>query len=93
MVISGRVDMPSHFSAPLCDIIKKLLHTSQSKRLGRTVGGATTVMCHAWYSGFDWDALMEYRMNVPYVPEVRDPDDNSNAMDEGETEGFATAFF
>lgn len=31
-------------------------------------------------------------MDVPYVPDVKDPDDNSNEMDE-EQEGFATAFF
>jgi hypothetical protein len=36
---------------------------------------------------------MKYRMEVPYVPDVKDPDDNSNEMDEGEQEGFATAFF
>ncbi|KAL7514534.1 hypothetical protein ACHAXN_013333 [Cyclotella atomus] len=93
MVISGRVEIPSHFSLQLGDLITKLLHTSQSKRLGRTVGGATSVMCHSWYSRFDWDALMEYRMEVPYVPDVKDPDDNSNEIDEGEQEGFATAFF
>lgn len=93
MVISGRVNIPSSFSLQLGDLIKKLLHTSQSKRLGRTVGGATSVMCHSWYSKFDWDALMEYRMDVPYVPDLKHPDDTSNEMEDGEQEGFATAFF
>ena len=58
MVISGRVQIPSHFSLQLGDLITKLLHTSQSKRLGRTVGGATSVMCHSWYSRFDWVRLL-----------------------------------
>ena len=35
---------------------------------------------------------MDYRMKVPYIPEPRDPDDNSY-HEEFEAEGFATAFF
>lgn len=92
-VLSGHVHIPAHFSRSCANLIKKLLHTSQSKRLGRTVGGATTVMSHPWFTGFDWDALVNQKMRTPYLPEVRDPDDNSNAMDESESEGFATAFF
>ncbi|KAL7548649.1 hypothetical protein ACHAWF_011919 [Thalassiosira exigua] len=92
-VLSGHVHIPAHFSITAASLIKKLLHTSQAKRLGRTVGGAQTVMCHRWYNGFDWDALMEYRLPVPFVPEYRDPDDTSYQMEEEETEGFATAFF
>ena len=57
------------------------------------MGGVTTVMCHPWYAGFDWDALMECRMKVPYVPEARDPDDNGSAMDEDEAGGFATVCY
>jgi len=90
--LSGHVHMPAHFSRAAANLIKKLLHTSQAKRLGRTVGGATTVMCHPWFSNFDWDALMECRLKPPYLPELRDPDDNSSMYEE-EQEGFATAFF
>jgi protein kinase A len=84
--------MPTHFSRSAANLIKKLLHTSQAKRLGRTVGGATTVMCHPWFSNFDWDALMECRLKPPYLPDAKDPDDNSTMYEE-EQEGFATAFF
>jgi hypothetical protein len=84
--------MPAHFSRSAANLIKKLLHTSQAKRLGRTVGGATSVMCHPWFSHFDWDALLEYRLKPPYLPELKDPDDNSSMVEE-EQEGFATAFF
>eukprot|EP00984_Skeletonema_dohrnii_P016794 scaffold7514_cov112-Skeletonema_dohrnii-CCMP3373.AAC.7 len=90
--LSGHVHMPTHFSRSAANLIKKLLHTSQAKRLGRTVGGATTVMCHPWFSNFDWDALMECRLKPPYLPDAKDPDDNSTMYEE-EQEGFATAFF
>jgi len=91
-VLSGHVPIPAHFSGAMANLIKKLLHTSQSKRFGRTVGGAVTVMDHPWYSDFDWDALMELKMRVPYVPEVKDPDDESGWQEENEGEGFASSF-
>ena len=43
---------------------------------------------------FAWkqDALLDYRMDTPYVPETKDPDHySSNDMD-GEVEGFASDF-
>jgi hypothetical protein len=52
--LSGHVNIPDHFNVVVTNLIKKLLHTDQSKRLGRTVGGTTAVMCHRWYANFDW---------------------------------------
>jgi cGMP-dependent protein kinase len=77
-ILSGNVSVPSHFSRGLCDIVKKLLRTYQSKRLGRTKGGTSAVMKHKWFSGFDWDALMNKTMPVPIQPKVKDTEDMSN---------------
>ena len=39
------------------------------------------------------DALLDYRMEAPYVPEEKDPDHYSSSdMNEGEVEGFASDF-
>lgn len=77
-ILSGHVFIPSHFSRGLADIVKKLLRTYQSKRLGRTKGGTTAVMKHKFFSGFDWDALMNKTMNVPIQPKVKHTEDMSN---------------
>lgn len=77
-ILSGNVFIPSHFSRGLSDIVKKLLRTYQSKRLGRTKGGTAAVMKHKWFSGFDWDALMNKTMHVPIKPKVKHPEDMSN---------------
>ena len=37
------------------------------------------------------DALLEYRMEAPYIPEAKDPDQQSSDMD-GDVEGFASDF-
>ena len=63
--------MPSNFSKPLADIIKKLL-VEQNKRLGRTQGGCNAIMAHPWFSGFDWDELLNRKMAVPSKPKLGD---------------------
>ncbi|GMH66494.1 hypothetical protein TL16_g04447, partial [Triparma laevis f. inornata] len=69
-ILSGHVSIPSHFSKSLSDITKKLLKTYQSKRLGNTKGGTGAVMKHKWYAGFDWDALLNRKIDVPIKPRV-----------------------
>lgn len=90
--LSGNIHIPDHFTVVVANLIKKLLHTEQTKRLGRTVGGTTAIMCHRWYSNFDWDALLEYRLEAPYIPEEKDPDHHDEEMDGGDVEGFAKDF-
>jgi hypothetical protein len=35
-------------------------------------------MKHKWFSGFDWDALMNKTMHVPIKPKVKHMEDMSN---------------
>ncbi len=77
-ILSGHVTIPSHFSRGLGEIVKKLLKVYQSKRLGRTKGGASAVMKQKWFSGFDWGSLLNRELEPPFVPEVNDPLDSSN---------------
>ena len=77
-ILSGHVSFPSHFSRGISDLIKKLLKTYQSKRLGRTKGGTAAVMKHKWFSGFDWDALLNRRLSAPIIPNLKDAEDTSN---------------
>lgn len=71
-IVSGHVEIPSFFSPTLTDLIMKLLNTSKSKRLGRTMGGGGAVMQHRWYSDFDWDAHLEKRLAVPLQPKTQE---------------------
>ena len=71
-IVSGHVEIPSYFSPALTDLILKLLNTSKSKRLGRTMGGGGAVMQHRWYSDFDWDAYLEKRLEAPLQPKTQE---------------------
>lgn len=77
-ILSGHVPIPSHFSRGVSDIVKKLLKTHQSKRLGRTKGGTATIIKHKWFSGFNWDALLNKKMEVPILPKLENSEDTRN---------------
>jgi len=77
-ILSGHVMVPPHFSRGVSDLVRKLLKTYQSKRLGRTRGGTAAVMKHKWFSGFDWDALLKKKLKVPIKPKLSSPEDSSN---------------
>ena len=68
-IIRGTISIPSKFSDALADLIKRLLR-EQSKRLGRTAGGIDEIIKHHWFSGFDWSALLNMEMEVPYKPKI-----------------------
>jgi serine/threonine protein kinase len=78
-ILSGHVPIPFYFSHSMSDLIRKLLKIYQSKRLGRTRGGSNTVMKHKWFSGFDWESLIDKRIQeFPITPKVSGNDDASN---------------
>jgi len=77
-ILSGHVNIPIHFSRSLADFVKKLLKTTQAKRLGRTKGGVNSVLKHKWFAGFDWNALLSREFDVPLRPRVESLEDASN---------------
>lgn len=83
LILSGSVNMPSHFSKGLCDIIKKLLKSYQSKRLGRTKGGCAQIMKQKFFSGFDWEALSRRELEVPIKPSTT-LEDNFDRYDDAD---------
>ncbi|KAL7543921.1 hypothetical protein ACHAXR_013300 [Thalassiosira sp. AJA248-18] len=68
-IIKGTFNIPAKFSDALVDLIHRLL-CEQSKRLGRTQGGAAEIIKHQWFSGFDWSALLDKTMTVPSKPKI-----------------------
>mmetsp|Transcript_27104 Transcript_27104/g.56432 ORF Transcript_27104/g.56432 Transcript_27104/m.56432 type:complete len:740 (-) Transcript_27104:275-2494(-) len=86
-ILSGHVSIPSNFSRGLGELVKKLLKTYQSKRLGRTKGGTSSVMKQKWFSGFDWNSLLARELEVPLKPDVKDLEDASNFDDYPEDDG------
>jgi serine/threonine protein kinase len=86
-IVHGDIAFPSHFSKEAIHLIKKLLHRKPVKRLGVTKGGAKSIKKHAWFKGFDWDALLEKKLTAPMTPVIKSPLDMSNIDEyQGENE-------
>src|SRR5690554_1306826 len=84
-ILDGRIKFPSHFSIEAQGIVTHLCTADRSKRLGCGKEGALEVRRHPWFRGVDWDKMLRREVKVPYIPEVRAPDDTSNfdKYDEG----------
>mmetsp|Transcript_3505 Transcript_3505/g.4344 ORF Transcript_3505/g.4344 Transcript_3505/m.4344 type:complete len:128 (-) Transcript_3505:187-570(-) len=67
----------SDFSATSKDLIRQLLRKKPTKRLGVTSGGASRVRKHAFFKGFDFNALLERQLKPPIIPKVKSPSDVS----------------
>jgi serine/threonine protein kinase len=60
------------------DFVSALLQKDRRKRLGCGKGGAKQVKTHRFLMGIDWAALQNLQAQVPYLLEVKAPDDASN---------------
>jgi CRP-like cAMP-binding protein len=77
-ILSSNMTFPQHFTKNLCDIVRKLLKLCQSKRLGNGKGGCTGIIKHKWFSGFDWEGLLNYGLSSPITVKVASAKDASN---------------
>jgi serine/threonine protein kinase len=62
-----------HMSAELKDFIAKLLDRNPKTRLGSGPDDANELVCHPFFEGFDWDALIKKEIKAEYTPEI-DPE-------------------
>ena len=57
------------------EILGGLLCPKLSARLGYLKGGASDVIGHAWFEGFDWDGLINLTIEPPWRPKPAAADD------------------
>lgn len=76
-ILQGRIEFPSHVSSRAKDLIKKLLTSDLTRRLGNLRNGARDIKRHPWFRGVDWTALQERRVKAPMVPRAQADDDTS----------------
>ncbi len=69
-ILRNEIAFPSHIDPYAKDLIRGLLTTDRSKRLGNFRNGAKDVMSHAWFAGVDWGSLERKEIGAPIVPRV-----------------------
>eukprot|EP00798_Chlamydomonas_sp_ICE-L_P016616 gene16616-22859_t len=67
-IITHQIVFPPHFSPLECDLIEQLLQKEPSKRLGYGPYGLGDIKAHPWFSGIDWEALLEHRNGYLATP-------------------------
>lgn len=73
-----KVNFPKACKGPAESLIKGLCHSNPTERLPMKKGDTQNVKDHAWYQGFDWDAMFKCTMEVPYKPAVKNKKDLAN---------------
>jgi serine/threonine protein kinase len=68
MILTGDVTYPDTLSDAARDIIGKLLQKDPADRLGAGEGDAMEIMAHPFWSGIDWDALLEKEIEPEWKP-------------------------
>ncbi|KAJ3328080.1 camp-dependent protein kinase catalytic subunit [Blyttiomyces sp. JEL0837] len=77
-ILACKVKFASHFDPIAKDLIKRLLTADLSKRFGNLRAGPTDIKQHKWFSGLDWDRMVDLRIQAPYLPPTRGDGDSSN---------------
>ncbi|KAI9298225.1 Pkinase-domain-containing protein [Neoconidiobolus thromboides FSU 785] len=77
-ILIGKVHFPAHFDPYGKDLIKRLLASDRSKRLGNLKNGALDVKNHKWFRDIVWEALLNRSFQGPIVPTVCHAGDTSN---------------
>jgi len=67
-----------YFDVKAKDLIRKLLASDVSQRLGCLRNGGEDVKNHKWFGRLNWDAVYACKLPPPFVPEVRSADDTRN---------------
>ncbi|XP_053869141.1 cAMP-dependent protein kinase catalytic subunit alpha-like [Malaclemys terrapin pileata] len=94
-IISGKIcglgegtlfRFPSHFSSKLRDLLRNLLQVDLTKRFGNLENGVNDIKNHKWFATTDWIAIYQRKVEAPFIPECKGPDDTSNFSDYEEKE-------
>ncbi|XP_023248587.1 cAMP-dependent protein kinase catalytic subunit PRKX isoform X2 [Copidosoma floridanum] len=76
-IISGRIEWPKHMDPIAKDLVKKLLITDRTKRLGNMRQGAEDVKRHRWFKLVDWIQVPHRALVPPICPKLKTSDDAS----------------
>jgi len=79
LIVKGitKIVFPQKCQGPVGDFIKAFLMKDPSERLAMLPGGTNNIKEHQWYASFEWDAMKDLSLIVPYKPVVKGPKDKS----------------
>ncbi|KAG6444070.1 hypothetical protein O3G_MSEX003149 [Manduca sexta] len=91
-IVAGKYRCPSSFSSDLRDLVRNVLQVDISKRFGVMKDGVLDYKNHKWFKGIEWDAIVNCRVQPPFVPKYKNAYDTGN-FDKYEEEPFVPASY
>jgi len=89
-ILKGQVSFPSKFSSQMQQTIKALLTKDPTRRLGCMSDGTEGVMKHRFYQGFDWQGLLDKKIDPPYKPNIPKKIETIGRRDDGKDNAKVT---
>ncbi|KAJ3409165.1 camp-dependent protein kinase catalytic subunit [Chytridiales sp. JEL 0842] len=80
-ILAGRFGFPPWMDPWAKDLVRRLLTSDLSKRLGNLQRGSADVKGHPWFSSINWDAMWNLDVTPPYVPAIRHEGDTTHFDD------------
>lgn len=80
-IVMVKYSCPSSVNDDAKDLIKQLLVRRQASRLGNLSRGYLDIKEHPWFKTMNWDKLMNYKLQAPWVPTLKNPLDASHFDD------------
>mmetsp|Transcript_132696 Transcript_132696/g.197655 ORF Transcript_132696/g.197655 Transcript_132696/m.197655 type:complete len:147 (+) Transcript_132696:185-625(+) len=74
----GSLKYPTNLSANARNILECLFQKNPEKRLGSGPGGAREIKEHPWFSGVNFELILNMGIKAPFVPVVKSDIDVSN---------------
>lgn len=85
-ILNGDYTIPTTLSDTLQDLVRNLVQTDLTKRLGRLKNGVDDIKFHKWYRDLDWKALNQQQLIAPLKPVVKSDGGTSNFVKCSETQ-------
>jgi protein kinase A len=80
-IVHEKYQIPSNISDEARDLITKLLVRRPFARLGSLARGNRDIQDHPWFKEIAWKDLLQKKIAVPWVPEIKNPFDASHFDD------------
>lgn len=82
-ILHGKIDYPAHFDSKVKDLIKKLLQSDRTKRIGCLKNGADDIKKHKWFSTLNgnrlsWTKMYNCEVPAPWIPPSSGEGDTQN---------------
>ncbi len=77
-ILAGKIEWPKYIDLVAKDLIRKLLVSDRTKRIGSMKNGVEDIKRHKWFKGIDWEAVTQKKLIPPIVPKVSHDGDTKN---------------